>query len=140
MSAAENNTKAAPRRVPGRPFARGQTGNPGGRPQHSKDIAELARTHSVAAIAALAKALNDPKTRVPAAVAILNRGHGLPLAKIEGITPQSITVLHLIAAKEIGDEIARALAANGDAAPMIDGNVANGEDVAPIDLMKPALE
>jgi hypothetical protein len=101
------------------------------------DVAAIARQHTAAAITALVRALDDPKVCVPAAVAILNRGHGMPLAKIEGITPQSITVLHLIAAKEVGDEIARALAANGST---IDGNVANGEDVAPIDLSQPALE
>jgi hypothetical protein len=83
----------------------------------------------------------DPKVALPAAVYLLNRGFGMPPAKIEGIGAQSLTVLHLIAAREVTDEIQRALeAANGTTpSPTIDGEAANGKD-APPDLMQPALE
>jgi hypothetical protein len=79
----------------------------------------------------------DPKVALPATVYLLNRGFGLPPAKIESVTPQSITVLHLIAARAVTDELYQALAENGDAVPTIDGNA---DDGPPIDLMKPALE
>jgi hypothetical protein len=126
--------------VTGKGFRPGVSGNPSGVSKESVDVIAYARIYTKEAVDALVAALKTPKERVSAAVAILNRAHGLPPTRIEGLTPQSITVLHLIAAKEIGDEIARALVANGDAAPTIDGEAANGEDVAPPDLYTPALE
>jgi hypothetical protein len=124
----------------GRPFQKGASGNPSGRPHHSADVAALAREHTTAAITALVRALDDPKVCVPAAVALLNRGYGMPPAKIEGVNPQSITVLHLVAARAVTDEIMRALADNGSAAPTIDAEAASGEAAQPIDLTQPALE
>jgi hypothetical protein len=41
---------AAPR---GRPFKKGQSGNPGGRPKEIKDVQTLARSHTAEAIEAL---------------------------------------------------------------------------------------
>jgi hypothetical protein len=40
-------------------FAKGKSGNPGGRPKEIKEIQELARKHAPAAIAALVKAIWD---------------------------------------------------------------------------------
>jgi hypothetical protein len=48
---------------------------------------------------------------------------------------------HLIAAREIADEIQRALeAANGTAPPTINGEAANAGNAPPPDLYTPALE
>ena len=103
--------------------------------KESVDIAALARTHSAAAIAALAKALNDPKTRVPAAVALLNRGYGMPTQPITGEGPQSLSVLHLVAAKEVTEEIQLALAAaNGTAPPTIEGEPSQNPEAASADI------
>jgi hypothetical protein len=63
---------------------------------------------------------------VPAAVALLNRGYGLPVQPIEGEGAQSLTLLHLIAAKEVSDHIERILARN-DTTPL----VIEGEPVSP---------
>jgi hypothetical protein len=137
MSGAGNSAEAArePRRVLGRPFRKGVSGNPSGRPQHSMDVAALARQHTVAAIAALAKALNDPRTRVPAAVALLNRGYGMPAQPITGEGPQSLSVLHLVAAKEVTEEIQLALAAaNGTASPTIEGEPSQNPEAASADI------
>jgi HEAT repeat protein len=42
------------------------------------DIEALARTYTPEAIKALVSALKEPRERVAAAVALLNRGYGLP--------------------------------------------------------------
>jgi hypothetical protein len=66
----------------GRPFPRGLSGNPGGRPKELRDVIDLARTHSPAAITTLAKIMRNeqapPAARIGAATAILDRGYGKP--------------------------------------------------------------
>ena len=78
MSDAELSAKAA--RVIGRPFPKGVSGCPGGRPR--QDVTALARAHTVDAIEALVAALKRPKEAVPAAVALLDRGWGRPVQAI----------------------------------------------------------
>jgi len=122
-------------------FQPGQSANPGGRAR-TADVAVLARQHTAAAIQALADALKDPKTRVPAAVALLNRGYGLPTLPIEG-SAQNISFLHLVAAREISDRLQAELQAeqrNGSALRVIDGTAETSTPDEPIDLVKPALE
>jgi hypothetical protein len=69
-------------KVVGRPFPKGVSGNPGGRPKELRDVVELARTHSPDAIDTLASVMVDAKTppaaRVAAATALLDRGWGKP--------------------------------------------------------------
>src|SRR5262249_57144551 len=66
----------------GRPFQKGQSGNPGGRPKEIAEVKELARQHTPAAIEVLASIMHNTKAsdaaRVSAASALLDRGYGKP--------------------------------------------------------------
>lgn len=79
------NSQDQPRRGQGRPFRKGQSGNPGGRPKEDGDVKLLARQHTVAAIERLAHWLmsDNAKASVSAAQALLDRGYGR--------APQAIT-------------------------------------------------
>lgn len=72
----------------GRPFRKGQSGNPGGRPAKTPDLLEverLAREASPAAIQRLVFWMNstDPSASVKACNAILDRAFGKPAQAVE---------------------------------------------------------
>src|SRR5262249_21346575 len=78
--------------------------NPGGRPKGPvADIAALAREYGPHAIATLVKCLSDPKHRVAAATALLDRGYGRPRPNGGG-RPNGAGV-HLIAAKLVSEPL-----------------------------------
>ena len=66
----------------GKPFKKGQSGNPGGRPKVVAEVKELAREHTAEAIHTLVSIMNDPKSvpaaRVSASNSLLDRGYGKP--------------------------------------------------------------
>jgi hypothetical protein len=72
----------------GKPFQKGQSGNPGGRPKVVAEVKELARAHTGEAIKTLVSIMTDPKAapaaRVSAANALLDRGYGKPPQHISG--------------------------------------------------------
>jgi hypothetical protein len=72
----------------GKPFKKGQSGNPGGRPKVVAEIKELARAHTGKAIETLVSIMANPKAapaaRVSAANALLDRGYGKPPQHITG--------------------------------------------------------
>jgi hypothetical protein len=61
-------------------WAKGQSGNPAGRPAVPAEFREQIRSHTAAAIRVLVEALDDPdaRVRVTAAKEILDRGYGKP--------------------------------------------------------------
>ena len=68
-------------------FAKGQSGNPGGRPSGLGEIREIARKHTDEAIQVLVMVMSDvkaaPAARVGAATALLDRGWGRPAQTID---------------------------------------------------------
>jgi hypothetical protein len=71
----------------GRPFRKGQSGNPGGRPKDAESVRNLARSYASEAIETLVKIMRDRRAsatgRIGAATAILDRGFGKPTQQIE---------------------------------------------------------
>jgi len=63
-----------------KPFEKGQSGNPGGRPKEVAEVKALARAHTTTAIETLVKIAKNKKAtdaaRVSACVALLDRGWG----------------------------------------------------------------
>lgn len=92
------------RRGPGRPFPRGVSGNPGGRPRAALDVQALAREHTTKALTTLVKALDveDERLRVSAAVHLLDRGWGRPAAPLDLDAADRVTsvVLNIVSARD----------------------------------------
>jgi hypothetical protein len=68
-------------RPTGRPFVKGQSGNPGGRPKSIATLRALARAHTAEAIHELARLAVHAKSesaRVSAIRELLDRGYGRP--------------------------------------------------------------
>jgi hypothetical protein len=72
--------------MPGRPFVKGESGNPGGRPAALREFRDKAQKLSDIALATLVKALTseDGRTRVIAAKEILDRAWGKATQTIAG--------------------------------------------------------
>jgi hypothetical protein len=139
---AENNAPAASRIV-GRPFAKGTTGNAGGRSKTARDIQALAQQHGPAAIQALAQALKsrNERVRVAAAAILLDRGYGKAPQAIVGADGNPVMLLHLFATRAIGEAIVSELAARQST--IIDSHPVNGDMKPPdslADLSSPATE
>jgi hypothetical protein len=69
----------------GRPWQKGQSGNPGGRPKIAANIREEARKHTKEALNRLVHWMrsDDPQASIRAANAILDRGCGKPAQAVE---------------------------------------------------------
>ena len=128
-------------------WAKGQSGNPSGRPRSDHDVGAMCRALTPRAVHALDLALDDPARRVGAAAIILERGWGKvpqPVSAADG-DGNELTLLHLIAARQIAEQM-QALMTGGALEPKANGATNgsaahNGESQGPvIDLSIPALE
>jgi hypothetical protein len=72
--------------VRGRPFQKGRSGNPGGRPKRSDEVRALAQAHTAEAINRLVRWMRtaNAKASVAACNALLDRGWGKPVQAIMG--------------------------------------------------------
>jgi hypothetical protein len=81
---AENSKGTAKGR--GRPFPKGMSGNPGGRPKVVAEIRQVFRAHPDTAVATLVDVMTHGRSdsaRVAAATALLDRGWGKPTQTVE---------------------------------------------------------
>ena len=90
MTDPENSNETAKpkrKRGPGKPFQKGVSGNPGGRPKDAFKIAEYARQFSTEAIDKIVAVMRNPEADlravIAAAVAILDRGIGKPMQPVQ---------------------------------------------------------
>jgi hypothetical protein len=87
-------TNVISRKSPGRPFVKGQSGNPKGRPAQFPQFREECRKHSPAALARLVSELEvEGATGVKAAETILAYGWGRPTQVVEGTVQGGVTLL-----------------------------------------------
>lgn len=74
-------------RLVGRPFAKGQSGNPGGRPRLPAELRERAQSVTADMLDTLIALAKDPgqpgHMRVSAANSVLDRGHGKPTVSVD---------------------------------------------------------
>ncbi len=92
---AQNSERTAKRRGPGRPFVKGKSGNPGGRPSALREVVELARAETETAIRTLvtiAKSGGSESARVSAAQALLDRGWGRAALPVEHSGPDGAPI------------------------------------------------
>ena len=83
-------------------FAKGQSGNPGGRPRDEQKVAELARSYTREAIETLVELMrrgNDERVRGTAAQALLDRGWGKQKIEVVGDEAGYVQALRAVAAE-----------------------------------------
>ena len=82
-----NSTKSAEKRVPGRPFEKGKSGNPSGRPKKDPSVTAMFKGACPDAVKLLITTMNDenvkPELRVDCAKTIINRVMGKELQPIQ---------------------------------------------------------
>jgi Family of unknown function (DUF5681) len=100
MNVSENNAGALKRRANLKPFAKGQSGNPGGRPKAEHDVVAIAREKGPDAIRTLAEIMLNAKAsesaRVSAANSLLERGFGKPTQPLSADPDNPLTLRYVI--------------------------------------------
>lgn len=108
------NSKGTPKakgKPRGKPFAKGQSGNPGGRPPIPVEVREAARALTTLALDTLKQVCetsDNDSARVTAANAILDRAWGKPVQQVAGTDGEGNAVPLHIAQLPDGELFARA--------------------------------
>jgi hypothetical protein len=115
----------SPARINGR-FAKGVSGNPGGKPKELRGIQHLARTHAQRMIEVLAEIAENekatPAARATCAVALLDRGFGKPKETIDANISNAVRNASELTDEQLADIIALGTGggSEGDSAPSPD--------------------
>ena len=119
------------------PSVKGQSGNPGGRPKERREVVDLVRQRTPAAIESLARIMNSetspPAAVVAASVALLDRGWGKPVQRNEhdGTDGEPLApVLRLTLTHRLIDQSGQTV--NGEPGRCAASAAGNGEDPASI--------
>ena len=100
-------TLPAPKREHNGRFKRGgPSPNPGGRPAVAPEVREAARAYTAEMLSVLVNVAMDegapPAARVAAATAVLDRGHGKPVANVEAkVAVVDVGAMHLATLEEL---------------------------------------
>lgn len=100
MKLAQNSQKTAKKKTRGRPFPKGVSGNPGGRPKIPPEITAAFKEYTFEALEVILKNMRLKGTsyahiRQRAAVEILNRGWGTPPQTIKAEDDRPIPTVRL---------------------------------------------
>ncbi len=113
MSDAANSAGQQPnKRVVGRPFRKGQSGNPTGRPKALHELVDLARAETAPTfqkIVWLRDHADDQRVQLAAAQEILNRAWGKPTQPLVGEPDQPIRHRHTLDFRKLRDDQLEAL-------------------------------
>ena len=124
-------------RVIGRPFAKGASGNPGGRPRSSFDFSAAAREYAPEYLAVLLTSLksNNWRERHSALAMLMDRAFGKTPMEITGQDRTSVALLHLAAARTISEELRATLVQR-----TIEGQDNGKPEPVALDFSTPPLE
>ena len=91
------NSKGTAKRGKGRPFEKGQSGNPSGRPKMDDKTKTILKAAAPDAARLLVEMMNNPvtgeKTRLQAAQTILDRVYGKAVQPIEGGVDNKVEIV-----------------------------------------------